>query len=44
MSVCRLSVKPTAIKYKGTLMIDDNLEPSFERSVKLEGSGKEPKK
>jgi hypothetical protein len=36
---------PTAVgKYKGTLMIDDNLEPSFEKSVLLEGSGKQPKK
>jgi hypothetical protein len=33
-----------AIKYTGTLMIDDNLEPTFEKSVKLEGTGKEPKK
>ena len=36
---------PTAaMKYSGTLMIIDNLEPTFERSVKLEGTGKEPKK
>jgi kumamolisin len=36
---------PTAaMKYSGTLMIIDNLEPAFERSVKLEGTGKEPKK
>jgi hypothetical protein len=36
---------PTAaMKYSGTLMIIDNLEPTFERSVKLEGIGKEPKK
>jgi len=36
---------PTAaIKYKGTLIINDNLEPLFEKSVKLEGTGKEPKK
>jgi len=33
-----------AIKYTGTLMIIDNLEPSFENSVKLEGTGKAPKK
>ena len=44
---CKISVTfvPTAaMKYKGTLMIDDNLEPTFEKSVQLEGSGKEPKK
>jgi len=44
---CEVSVTftPTAaMKYKGTLIINDNLEPSFEKSVKLEGSGKGPKK
>ena len=44
---CKISVMfaPTAaMKYQGTLVIDDNLEPSFEKSVQLEGSGKEQKK
>ena len=44
---CEVSVKfaPTAaIKYSGKLMIDDNLEPAFEKTVRLEGAGKEPKK
>jgi hypothetical protein len=44
---CEVSVKftPTAaIKYSGTLMIDTNLEPVSERSVKLEGTGKTPGK
>jgi hypothetical protein len=43
---CEVSVKfaPTAaIKYGGKLMIDDNLEPAFEKTVRLEGTGKEPK-
>ena len=42
-----MSVKfaPTAtIKYSGKLTIDDNLEPDFEKTVRLEGTGKEPKK
>ena len=33
-----------AIKYTGTLMIEDNLESSPSTSVKLEGTGKTPKK
>jgi len=44
---CEVSVKfaPTAVtKYKGTLMVEDNLEGAFENSVKLEGAGKAPKK
>ena len=44
---CEVSVKfaPTAaMKYSGTLMIDTNLEPTADISVKLEGSGKAPKK
>ena len=44
---CEVSVKfaPTAaIKYSGKLMIDDNLEPALEKTVRLEGTGKEPKK
>lgn len=44
---CEVSVTfaPTAaMKYTGTLKINDNLEPSFGQSVKLEGTGKEPKK
>ena len=44
---CEVSVKftPTeAIKYKGTLIIDTNLESKPDRSVKLEGTGKAPKK
>jgi hypothetical protein len=44
---CTVSVTfaPTAaMKYIGTLMIDDNLEPTEEKSVKLEGTGKEPEK
>ena len=44
---CEVSVEftPTAaMKYSGTLVIDTNLEPMPDRSVKLEGSGKEPKK
>ena len=43
---CKISVTftPTAAqKYNGTLMIDTNLEPTFETSVKLEGAGKVPK-
>ncbi|MGA6973834.1 MAG: hypothetical protein WBY93_19560, partial [Candidatus Binatus sp.] len=36
---------PTAaMKYKGTLTIDTNLETKSDRTVKLEGTGKEPKK
>ena len=35
---------PTAaIKYKDTLIINNNLERTPEKSVKLEGTGKEPK-
>jgi len=44
---CKVAVEfaPTAaIKYKGRLIINDNLEPTPEKSVKLEGTGKEPKK
>ena len=44
---CKISVNfaPTAaMKYEGTLTINDNLEPSFEHSVKLEGSGTTSKK
>ena len=44
---CEVSVKftPTAaMKYKGTLVIDTNLESKPDRSVKLEGTGKAPKK
>jgi hypothetical protein len=44
---CEVSVQftPTAaMKYNGTLVIDTNLEPIADRSVKLEGSGKAPKK
>jgi hypothetical protein len=44
---CEVTVtfKPTAaMKYSGTLMIEDNLEPSFGVDVKLEGSGKAAKK
>jgi len=44
---CTVMVKfsPTAaMKYSGTLIIDTNLEPVAERSVKLEGSGKAPGK
>jgi Pro-kumamolisin, activation domain/Bacterial Ig-like domain (group 1)/Bacterial Ig-like domain (group 3) len=43
---CEVSVKfaPTAaMKFAGKLMIDDNLEPAFEKTVRLEGTGKEPK-
>jgi uncharacterized repeat protein (TIGR03803 family) len=43
---CEVTVtfKPTAaMKYSGTLMIEDNLEPTFGQSVKLEGSGNAPK-
>jgi len=32
------------MKYNGTLVIDTNLEPIADRSVKLEGRGKAPKK
>ena len=44
---CEVSVQfaPTAaMKYSGKLTIDDNLEPAFEKTVRLEGTGKEPKK
>ena len=44
---CEVSVKftPTAaMKYSGTLTIDTNLESKPDRSVKLEGTGKAPKK
>jgi hypothetical protein len=44
---CKVSVTftPTAaIKYLGTMQIQDNLEPSFGQAVKLEGSGKAAKK
>jgi hypothetical protein len=44
---CEVSVKftPTdAMKYSGTLVIDTNLESMADRSVKLEGTGKAPKK
>jgi hypothetical protein len=44
---CEVSVtfNPTeAIKYTGTMKIKDNLEPSGGQDVKLEGSGKAPKK
>ncbi|MHB8384114.1 MAG: protease pro-enzyme activation domain-containing protein [Candidatus Binataceae bacterium] len=43
---CEVSVTftPTAAtKYEGTLMIKDNLEPSFGQSVTLRGAGKTPK-
>jgi len=42
---CEVSVKfaPTAaMKFAGKLVIDDNLEPAFEKTVRLEGTGKEP--
>jgi len=35
---------PDAIKYDGTMMIEDNLEPGFGQSVKLTGTGKAPRK
>jgi hypothetical protein len=36
---------PTAaMKYSGKLTIDDNLEPAFEKTVRLEGTGKVKKK
>ena len=44
---CEVSVTftPTAAqKYSGTLTIDTNLESGPDKSVKLEGVGKEPKK
>jgi len=44
---CEVSVtfKPGAAgKYAGTMKIVDNLEPSFAQDVKLEGTGKAPKK
>jgi hypothetical protein len=44
---CEVAVTfaPTAaMKYKGTLTIDTNLETKPDRTVKLEGTGKEPKK
>ncbi len=44
---CEVSVTfmPTAaMKYKGTLTIDTNLESKPDRTVKLEGAGKAPKK
>ena len=44
---CEVSVKftPTeSMKYKGTLIIDTNLESKPDRSVKLEGTGKAPRK
>jgi hypothetical protein len=31
------------MKYSGTLTIDTNLQVGDDKSVKLEGSGKEPK-
>ncbi len=43
---CEISVKftPTAaMKYTGTLTIEDNLESKPDTEVKLEGAGKEPK-
>ena len=43
---CEVSVEfaPTAaMKYSGTLTIDTNLQVGDDKSVKLEGSGKEPK-
>jgi hypothetical protein len=46
-SSCVVSVTfmPTAaMKYSGTLVIKDNLEPSFGADVKLDGSGKAAKK
>jgi hypothetical protein len=44
---CEVSVTftPTAaMKYKGKLTIDTNLESDDDKSVTLEGTGKEPKK
>jgi hypothetical protein len=44
---CKVGVTFTpaqATKYKGTLVIEDNLESNPETSVKLEGTGKTPKK
>lgn len=43
---CEVSVTFTpaqATKYEGTLMIKDNLEPSFGQAVTLRGAGKTPK-
>ena len=43
---CEVSVMfaPTAaIEYNGTLVIQDNLEPNLENTVKLKGKGKTPK-
>jgi len=41
----QVTFKPTAaMKYTGTMVIQDNLEPSLGQNVELKGTGKAPKK
>jgi hypothetical protein len=43
LSVRKASVPTAAHKYAGTLTIETNLALTSEKSVKLEGTGREPK-